>query len=190
MHCETFKSQLNNVLDERLNPQTDSSLRAHALRCGECAELLDMHGELLSTVRQLPAVAPRADFAFRVMAAFEADSAARKSVDPTTRRWSSRWLTGILAVAAALGFVVVSWDGSNPKPGDLARPQVVGQSPREVAVISAPLSVSHSAADLEQHREWVAGLAQGIKPVTSSVYTALQTIWRTLPASELAQVIL
>jgi hypothetical protein len=192
MHCEKFKSQLNTVLDERLNPQADLSLRAHALCCCECAELLEMHGELLAAVEQLPSPARRADFAFRVMAAYEADTAlAQKSLSSIGRRWSTGWLTGILAVATALGFVFVSWNGASPKPEETTSPQIARQLPREVVVITATIPVGHSAAELELHREWVAGLALGIKPaVTNSVYTALQTIWRTLPASELAQVIL
>jgi len=37
-------------LDERLDPQSDSLLRGHARRCSECADVLEMHVDLLSAV--------------------------------------------------------------------------------------------------------------------------------------------
>jgi hypothetical protein len=195
MHCEKFKSRLNVVLDERLNPRREPSLRAHARRCSECADLLEMHTELLSAVRELPSVSPRADFSFRVMAAFEASTApAAQPVTPTPNvstprrvsRSSSKWFAGLLAAAAAVGFTMVSWNGTGPASGiDADAPTVVHVNPGSVGVIPATM-----ADNLDLQKALISDLTEGIKPVTSSVYTALQKVWRTLPASELAHVLL
>jgi len=203
MHCERFKSRLNFVLDERLDPQSDSLLRGHARRCTECADLLESHVELLSAVEELPHPRPRADFSFRVMAAFEAAqseatatplvSVAAMSDLPHRSRPARRWAFGGLAAAAAavIGIVMTS-SAVGPAPELVVN--VVEQRPVRVGTphVLTPFAMGPAVLgnDVDAQRVWVGELTEGIKPVTSSVYTALRTVWRTLPASELARVIL
>jgi hypothetical protein len=201
MHCERFKSRLNFVLDERLDPQADSLLRGHARRCADCADLLEAHVELFSAVDQLPHPRPRADFSFRVMAAFESAELATAtplvSVAPKSdvphRLKPSRWAFGGLAAAAAavIGIVMTS-SAVGPAPELVVN--VVEQRPVRVGTphVLTPFAMGPAVLgnDVDAQRVWVGELTEGIKPVTSSVYTALRTVWRTLPASELARVIL
>jgi hypothetical protein len=202
MHCERFKSRLNFVLDERLDPQSDSLLRGHARRCSECADLLEVHGELFSAVEELPHPRPRADFSFRVMAAFESAelatatplvSVAPKSDVPHRSKSARRWAFGGLAAAAAamIGIVMTS-SAVGPAPEQIVN--VIEQTPVRIGTphILTPFAMGPAVLgnDVDAQRVWVGELTEGIKPVTSSVYTALRTVWRTLPASELARVIL
>jgi hypothetical protein len=107
MQCARFEDRLNQLLDERLSPECDAELLAHAQRCDSCRELLAISEQLFLglELRDYPEVSP--DFAQRVVAV-----AARSEPTPgqdlltrsTTRepkRWNfAPWAS--LAVAASL----------------------------------------------------------------------------------------
>jgi hypothetical protein len=50
MRCEQFERRLQDVLDNRLNPEIDEPLRDHAGACPECRELLASYDGILTTV--------------------------------------------------------------------------------------------------------------------------------------------
>jgi hypothetical protein len=203
MHCERFRSRLNFVLDERLDPQADSLLRGHARRCADCADLLEAHVELFSAVEQLPHPRPRADFSFRVMAAFESAqlatatplvSVAPRSAPPSRSKSARRWAIPAFAAAAAAAIAVVVSSSNVGGPVPERAVNVAQQTRLRVGSphVLTPFAMgpAYLGDDVDAQRVWVGELTQGMKPVTSSVYSALRTVWRTLPASELARVIL
>jgi hypothetical protein len=206
MHCERFKSRLNFVLDERLDPQADALLRGHARRCTDCADLLEAHVELFSAVEELPHPRPRADFSFRVMAAFEAAqseaatpvvplvSVAPKRVEPSRSKSTRRWAMPAFAATAAAVIAVVVASSNVGGPAPERAVNVAQEMPVRVGSphVLTPFAMgpAYLGDDVEAQRVWVGELRQGMQPVTTSVYSALRTVWRTLPASELARVIL
>src|SRR6516225_6236482 len=68
MHCVRFEMRLNELLDERISPDTDRELLNHAEDCPDCAELLAGH-ELLLSGREWFEPTIVADFSVRVAAA-------------------------------------------------------------------------------------------------------------------------
>ena len=50
MKCEQFERRMHQLLDRRLPPEADASLRAHAVVCPSCHEMLEVQGLLLGQV--------------------------------------------------------------------------------------------------------------------------------------------
>jgi hypothetical protein len=183
MHCEEFKTRLDSLLDERLKPAGDPRLRAHARRCTGCAEWLQAHTALLTTVEKLPPPAPRADFSIRVLQSFDADQ--RQAQRQQRKRVT--WAVVGLATAAALLLLVFNWRDSGPVAGPT---KMLHQNAQPLASLDYQRWLADADHITSQQRAWVSELAQGLKPVTSSVHLALHTLWRNLPANELALVLL
>jgi anti-sigma factor RsiW len=183
MHCEEFKTRLDSLLDERLKPSGDSRLRAHARRCAECAEWLHDHTALLTSVEKLPPVLPHADFSIRVLQSFDADQ--RQTQRQQRKRLT--WAIAGLATAAALLLMIVSWRDSVPVIGPT---KMLHQNAQPFASLDYQRWLADADHITSQQRAWVSELAHGLKPVTSSVHSALHTLWRNLPANELALVLL
>jgi predicted anti-sigma-YlaC factor YlaD len=180
MQCPEFKTRLDWILDHRESPRHDAKLRAHARQCSNCADWLDAHDMLLAGFQQAQFPRPVADFSLRVLGTVEAQRVQRK-------RWRVL-AVACLSVAAALLVIVLSWRSSDAPP--------VAQEPNVRAPVR-PLV----AMDYEQFAQRTMNLttkqlvlmgkvAEGFKPVTSSVYTALNSLLRSLPGSELANVLL
>lgn len=51
MRCDQFDQRLQNLLDRRSRPEWDASLRAHAVKCDDCASKLDLQRRLFATLR-------------------------------------------------------------------------------------------------------------------------------------------
>ncbi len=152
LNCAAFKSRLDAVLDSRRSPQLDLPLRADARRCRPCAQWLATQTELMDAVQVGGVPELRADFALQIVQAAV-----------TQRRQQKRGLLraiASLAVAASLliGVTVMR----NPAPRDANHDgEVVATSP------GIPPGV------LKQ----VGQVSQDIKPMSGSVYTALNAIW-------------
>jgi predicted anti-sigma-YlaC factor YlaD len=183
MHCEEFKTRLDSILDDRLKFSGDPRLRAHARRCTGCAEWLQAHTALLTTVEKIPLAAPRADFSIRVLQSFDAD---QRRVQRQQRKRVT-WAVAGLAIAAVLLLMV--FNGRDPVPA-VGPANVPHQTVQPLASLDYQRWLADADHITSQQRAWVSELAQGLKPVTSSVQSALHTLWRNLPANELALVLL
>jgi len=141
------------------------------------------------------------------MAAFEsaglesAVATPQVSVPPrqVTRRskFSRRWTIPTFAAAAAALMAVVLTSSADRPEAERVVYVAERTTSAPVRVVNPPhvltpfaMGPGYLGDDLDAQRVWAAELAQGIQPVKTSVYSALQTIWRTLPASEIARVIL
>jgi hypothetical protein len=107
MQCARFEDRLNELLDERLRPECDAELLAHAQRCDTCRELLAISEQLFLglELRDYPEVSP--DFAQRVVAVAARCEPAKghdvlvSSPSRDQKRWSLPAWVGV-AVAASL----------------------------------------------------------------------------------------
>jgi predicted anti-sigma-YlaC factor YlaD len=175
--CRRFKARLDAVLDERRRPEQDRQLRSHARHCPDCAAWMKSQTTALAALESMADENCPADFAFRVL----------QSVEPVRRpaRWR-RWAVTALAVAAGLLLAILGWRSPETAPN---RPQtpMAKQSPAVPPYEIIARETEHFADDFKAHQLIVVGeVAEGFKPVTSSVFTALNTLWRALPGSESA----
>jgi predicted anti-sigma-YlaC factor YlaD len=180
--CRKFKARLDVALDERRRPEQDAQLRSHARHCADCAAWMKSQTTALAALESMAVEECPADFAFRVL----------QSVEPLRRppRWR-RWAVAALAVAAGLLLAVLGWRSPEVAPNRPETP-IAKQSP----AVPSPAVPSYEilarktedfAVNLKSHQLVVVGeVAEGFKPVTSSVFTALNSRWRALPGSESA----
>ncbi len=138
---------------------------------------------MLATVEKLPPPALRADFSIRVLQSF--DDAQHKVQKDIHRRWT--WAISALASAAAVLLTVYSWRDRPPAVRSLELPY---KNVQPLAAIDYQQILADAETITSQHGAWVTELAEGLKPVTSSVNSALHTLWRKLPTNELALVLL
>jgi len=174
LDCRQFKWRLDAVLDERQQPEQDSQLRTHARHCPDCAAWMREQTSALSALESLADANCPPDLAFRVVQSF----AAQRRHPALWRRWA----VAALSVAAGLLLLVLIW-----RNGDIERRQphmpITTQSP-----LPAYELLAREADNWKTKQLGVVGeVAHGFKPVTSSVYTALNNLWRALPGSESAQ---
>ncbi len=98
MNCETFESRLNDLLDQRLSPETDSLLQAHAGACSDCRDRLAAQAVLWEALAFSNVPEPPSGFARQVVA----------EVMPTRRPPRlSRTLVAVAAVAALVLIAVI-----------------------------------------------------------------------------------
>lgn len=91
-----------------------------------------------------------------------------------------------MAVAAGLLLAILAWRSPDAAPSRPETP-IVEQSPAVLPFEKLARETEHFAVNLRSHQLVVVGeVADGFKPVTSSVFTALNTLWRALPGSESA----
>ena len=103
MHCVQFEMRLNQLLDDRRDPECDLDLAEHARECPGCADLLVAHETLLRGVelRRFDEPSAGRDFAVRVAA-----DVARSSGDSAWQRWS--WSVGTIAAALLLALAALA----------------------------------------------------------------------------------
>lgn len=188
MHCVRFEMRLNELLDERLSPDSDLELMEHARECPQCAELLAGHELLLAATERFDAPYPQADFAVRVAAQVAAES--RRS---SQRSWF--WTAPAVAAGVLIAFGLwraVGGHGENGRsPGDST---VQHQSPTpEIRLAGSGSHYWQVFSETEaswrqqitgQRPEWVDQMADGLKPVADSMSAALQALRRTLPGGD------
>jgi len=175
--CRRFKARLDAVLDERRRPEQDSQLRSHARHCPECTSWMKSQTMALTALESMAAEECPADFAFRVL----------QSIEPVRRpsHWR-RWAVAALALAAGLLLAILGWRSPDAAPNQPQTP-LANQSPVVQPYEIFARETEHFAVNLKSHQLVVVGeVADGFKPVTSSVFTALNSLWRALPGSESA----
>jgi len=175
--CRRFKARLDSVLDERRRPEQDAQLRSHTRHCPDCAAWMKSQTVALAALESMTDAECPADFAFRVL----------QSVKPIRRpaRWR-RWAAAALAVAAGLLLAILGWKSPETAPSRPDTP-MAKQSPTVPSYEILARETEHFAVNLKDHQLIVVGeVAEGFKPVTSSVFTALNTLWHALPGSESA----
>src|SRR5262245_39137682 len=177
LSCAEFKMRLDEVLDARRQPDRDQQLRDHARRCAKCAQWMDDHKVLLATVGEIAGESPRPDFSFQVLQAVEIQQRQQR------RRV---WRAALLALAAGLLIAAVGW--RIPRGSQL--PQELANEGQPPTFAYASIVVDLASSLTTKPTRLAGEVAEGFKPVTSSVYTALHTLWRTLPGSESAQKVL
>jgi hypothetical protein len=151
LNCAAFKARLDVVLDSHRSPHLDILLSAHAQRCPACAQWLATQMALLDSLQSLPLVEPDPDFAVRVV-----------QTSQVHRQQQQRRRLGAmvsLAVAASLLIAMFVWRGP-------------AQS-ENVADAHGARAPKISAEVLKR----VDKVTQDFKPVTGSVYTALNAFW-------------
>jgi predicted anti-sigma-YlaC factor YlaD len=175
--CRRFRSRLDAVLDERRRPEQDAQLRSHARHCPDCEAWMKSQMMALAALASMADEECPPDFAFRVV----------QSVEPVGRpsHWR-RLAVAAMAVAAGLLLAILSWRSPEAAPNRPETP-LVKQSPTVRPYEILARETEHLAVNLKSHQLVVVGeVADGFKPVTSSVFTALNTLWRALPGSESA----
>jgi anti-sigma factor RsiW len=191
MNCELFLERLNGLLDERVPPDSDTQLNAHAWQCPACRETLQNYLQLLQLVDSgLPAAPPQLD---RKVAAV-----ATRHAPPF--RSNRHWLVAA-AVAATLLLatipLVLNRRGNAPSPPGPAPNDLVVQPPTGPSVGPAtrqtPLEETMVLDDYRQLITMLAAqidvesidsvdqLASGFRPITTSLGAAVDALRRTLP---------
>ncbi len=188
MKCTDFEERLNELLDDRLAPQDDATLVAHANSCGDCREVLAAHESLFRGLAVLNHHTVSPDLGKQVLRELNAPIAAIPPLPPAPRR---NWFPVLATAAAILLAVGVSvWivnrnrnsriaiqpaprgDRGNLaiiKPGRIHKPQeasqpaplVVPQEPKIVGVQPAPPSLDPmpSAEESEAYKQAMVSLA-------------------------------
>jgi hypothetical protein len=152
LNCAAFKSRLDAVLDSRRSPQLDLPLRAHARHCRTCAQWLATQTELMDVVQMGNVPELRPDFALQVVQAAEIQR----------RRQQRGLLRAVASLAVAAGLLIGVTMLRSPAPR-------VATGNGEVATASPGIP----PGVLKQ----VSQVSQDIKPMSGSVYTALNAIW-------------
>ncbi len=93
MQCETFEGRLHELLDRRELPESDASLREHALVCSDCAETLAAQDALFAGLAKAEIPTISADFTQRVLA---------NKRPELNHRFFRRFSLGLLVLAAVL----------------------------------------------------------------------------------------
>lgn len=152
LNCAAFKSRLDSVLDGRRPPQLDLQLRAHARDCRPCARWLATQMALLDTVQDIATPEPRFDFALQVV----------QTVKIERQRQHRQRLRAMVYAAVAASALIAVTIGRGP------------DAPQEAA--NLPIA-SHPPKIPAEVLQRVDEVSQNIKPVSGSVYTALNAIW-------------
>jgi hypothetical protein len=152
LNCADFKSRLDAVLDNRRSPQLDLPLSAHARRCPACAKWLATQTSLLDQLQDTPPPEPGPNFAVQVLQTMEVHRGQQR------RRRLQAIIS--LAVAASLLIAVINWRGPGTPDG-----------------ISNHLVASHPPKIPAEVLQRVDAVSQDFKPVSGSVYTALNAFW-------------
>ncbi|MDX1946382.1 MAG: zf-HC2 domain-containing protein [Pirellulaceae bacterium] len=208
MKCHEFENRLNDLLDERLAPESDARLVAHAQGCEVCGQLLQGQRALLAGLRPFPGPALRAEFADEVVVASLAPGA---DVEFAPREPATRWWVFAL-VATAATLLLTFGIGRAISRNRAQRDQIVkqnegsppSQSPRGMAIVtprrggsaapSPPLSgrryaafgpqIGSFAATLPaavEHFDEVERYAPGLRPLRISFVMLFDTLRRAIP---------
>ena len=112
MKCEVFEQRLNQLLDNRKEPETDRTLRVHADNCEDCRQTLVAQELLWEGLDLFEPPELRNEFSKQVV----------ESVFPQQRRRSLVIVTWVAAIAAALLIAIIPvirglTTPRDPKPG-------------------------------------------------------------------------
>ena len=213
MNCVWFELRLDELLDERLPPDSDAELNEHVASCPHCAQLLADHQALLEAIEALVRPEARGDLAARILAEVTQEpvsalsvlhhaGAARRADDAQRLLLrAATWIAATMAAALLVGVGVMGWnrahqavpfaDSTSAKfdSGSVARDRPVANQPAEQRGRLAVQSVEEMqslATNLisPQQRTLVEQMTDGLKPVTHSMSAALNALRRTLPGSE------
>ncbi len=106
MKCPEFEDRLQNLLDQRLVPERDELLTAHAHSCVTCREVLraqDALFDALPRLRVQPRAAWEKSVADDVVAAMLSESQPQHRAKRSRSFWDVRWLSvGLVGLAAAV----------------------------------------------------------------------------------------
>ncbi len=188
MRCAEFRVRLDAVLDARRAPQEDAELNSHARHCPKCFDWMNCQADLLSAISSVAEVTPRPDFSVRVLQQLEV---CRRQ--ETKRR---RFVISSVALAASLLLAVLfPWRSVNwfqPEETLIHSPRAIDTAAgMENHYLRLAQTTRHLASDITSPQIALAGeVVEGFKPVTRSVYGALQNLWRTVPGRDVARVVL
>jgi hypothetical protein len=157
MRCAEFESRLNELLDERLWLDADSSLAEHAQTCSECCKLAASYEALVVGLNQTRLPQPGADLTSRILANVASRTAGSPrdeavgvpfgrispaSAEGRSARWStSRIGVAVAAMAAAvLLAVAMRWGAVDPakQPGQNQDLLAARQKPGDKVAAKTP----------------------------------------------------
>ena len=175
MQCGEFRTRLDSVVDARRSPEQDRQLSAHARHCPDCAQWMADYGALLDEINLAPTPALGSDFGLGVLQAANAHRQQKKR--------SRIWIATALSVAASL--LIAVFVAQHSQSG------TAGFSTQEFQPGVFANSIAAKTRSLTNKQIVLVGeVADGFRPVTSSVYRAFNNLWRALPGSELAHAVL
>jgi hypothetical protein len=177
MHCVQFEMRLNQLLDDRRDPDSDLQLANHARECSDCADLLVGHELLRHGVELRLLNEPTAARDLALQVAVELSRSSRESV---WRRWS--WSIGTIAAALLLTLALWRRSASVDDRARADRPEMATDASR----YDLPLA---SLGELTQEfrrrsPQWAEQVADGLKPVADSMSAALSGLRRTFSGGE------
>jgi hypothetical protein len=195
MQCIEFETRLNDLLDERRSPSIDRILAEHADSCASCAELLASHESLLEGLQGSPKVRLSADerrmFTEKVLSAVAAlphdpfpghdgvELVERPQMVASANHSSPLALVGMaLAAAAAILIALLPWFQSGEQPANPNQPpsEFAGADSPSGGVVPPMVIPWTDDAELAPIA-WVGfQVADGLKPVTSSMVSALREL--------------
>ena len=197
MKCGEFETRIQSVLDCRESLGDDQTLREHADQCADCAAVLDAYNAMLDAVEIHETPELDDDFGQRVVQLTFAPQAAGSA----NSRYATRAMVVALASIAALIMISVLprlWISHDPAPspggptgtlqltgpGTPSEPSTTTEDPEQI-VASDPdwrslwsqLSSRIASEDLQP----IETLAEGIRPITNSLTTAVDGLRTTFP---------
>ncbi len=194
MQCETFEARLNQLLDRRRHPELDDELKAHALCCSSCQQMLDTQSMLFGA---LAPPAPAGDDAPLP----EASQVVKQSLDAAQRRANNWYAT--LALLMIVGCSIAYWNrpqsqlsgnsiaGTQPVPetspldvrlAGLDEPQIVTDqgSGKYLGNLAATFPEALPTVESLEQMDHV-GITRGLRPIASSFRTVFVVIRKTIP---------
>ena len=183
MNCTEFETRLNELLDQRRSLTGDRLLAEHATGCAECAQLAAEYSILVATMAKLPQEAflseksLRPEFSLEVLKSLELREVGQAG---WSRKKVLRSAAIAMAAAAAVLVAVMNWprpEGDGQLPGGTTT--VATTSSQSILLAGEwELLVRDAAAE---RMGWMGDVAEGFRPVTQSLYSALNALRRALP---------
>ncbi len=214
MNCVWFEMRLDELLDERMPPDSDPELNEHAEHCSHCAQLLADHQALLEAIEVLVWPEARADLAARILAEVASEPVSTLSVlhhaDAGQQAESAQrsllraatWIAGTMAAALLIGLGVMEWNrphaavpvADSKSPGISERSFGAEHPVADAVAERRGLLAIQSVSEVQwptttslispQQRVLMEQMTDGLKPVTHSMSAALNALRHTLPGSE------
>ncbi len=210
MNCSEFEDRVQHLLDQREPPASDAKLRAHADGCSRCAARLDAYQDLIERIARSQPPVLDAEFSRRVVRLAFPASPVRRTTRWRGResRYIAIALVACLMLIAALSRARYTSTKVTPASRELALSvlsvPVTGdsgpnksqglESTAEPTPRSRPGSTdpmidedwrafweSWSNRLVTDQFESLDALAQGIRPITASLTTALDSLRTAFP---------
>ena len=178
MRCVDFELRMNEIMDDRLDPNVDRLLVSHAQQCECCQDLLRWNSAIIEAI-------PRTTVRSR--------SLVDEVVASAQSQWWSRptlW-AGLVAVAVLAAIAVNLPRGGDPSPeGPDANRELSAQAP-DVApspIESAALWALLDQIPVDETRHVTDPIAGGIRPIRNSLGMAFEALRDTLPPNKRSRV--